>query len=300
MTTTASIPQSANEFIEQQLDERATALGAPDAFDGDVMGFCGSLVIGVDDLIRTAVENMRQLPDHRDKLVVVLTTTGGYVEVVKRIAETLRHHYKTVDFIVPNHAYSGGTILVMSGDAIHMNYYSRLGPIDPQVETPGGKHVPALGYLIQWERLLEKAQQGKLTTVEASLMVDGFDQAELFQFEQARELSVELLKDWLATYKFKNWKRTETRKIPVDKKMRVQRAEEVARKLNKAEKWHVHGYGISMEVLRRDLKLKIEDFDENPVCGAKVKNYHGLLDDYMGRRGNQGVLHTVGHYVPFM
>jgi hypothetical protein len=290
-------PRSANEFIEQQLDARARAL--TQVFNADILGFSGLLLFGVDDFIRNAVENMRQKPEAYNKLVVVLTSVGGYIEVVQRIVDTFRHHYEIVDFVVPNSALSASTVLVMSGDAIHMNYYSRLGPIDPQVDTVRGR-VPALGYLVQWERLVQKARKGKLTTAEAQLMIDGFDQAELYQYEQARELSITLLKEWLAKYKFKNWRVTQTRKKPVTKKMRTDRAEEIARELNKTEKWHSHGYGISMEVLRRDLNLLIDDFDENPDVGAKIKDYHSLLDDYMIKRGNTGVLHTVGQYVPFM
>src|SRR6266478_8628579 len=41
----------------------------------------------------------------------------------------------------------------MSGDSIYMDYYSRLGPIDPQVETRQGKNVPALGYLERYNAL---------------------------------------------------------------------------------------------------------------------------------------------------
>jgi hypothetical protein len=291
-------PRNANEFIEQQLDERARAL--MQAFDSDVLGFSGGLVMGVDDIVRNIVENMRQASASHDKLVVVLTTTGGYIEVVQRIVDTLRHHYRIVEFVVPNYAYSAGTVLVMSGDAIHMNYYSRLGTVDPQVETSGGRQVSALGYLVQWERLLEKARNGSLTTAEAQLMIDGFDQGELYLYEQARELSVTLLKEWLAKYKFKNWRVTETQGKPVTDEMRAQRAEEIARELNNTERWHAHGYGISMEVLRRDLNLLIDDFDATPELGAKIKDYYGLLDDYMVKRGNAGVLHTVGQYVPFM
>ncbi len=131
-------------------------------------------------------------------------------------------------------------------------------------------------------------------------MIDGFDQGELYLFEQARELSITLLKEWLAKYKFKNWQVTETQKKPVTNEMRMQRAEEIARELSNTDRWHAHGYGISMEVLRRDLNLVIDDFDATPDVGAKVKNYYGLLDDYMVKRGNNGVLHTVGQYVPFM
>ena len=291
-------PRTANEFIEQQLDERANAL--IDAFDADVLGFSGGILYGVDDIVRNVVESVRQASVQHNKLVVLLTTGGGYIEVVQRIVDTFRHHYGIVDFVIPNYALSAGTVLAMSGDAVHMNYYSRLGPIDPQVQLAAGKSVPALGYLIQWERLVKKAHDGTLTTAELQLMIDGFDQAELYQFEQAKELSVTLLKEWLAKYKFKNWRTTQTEKKRVTKKMRADRAEDIARELTKTEKWHSHGYGISMEVLRRDLKLLIDDFDEKPELGSKVKDYHSLLTDYMVKRGNEGILHTVGQYVPYM
>src|SRR5579863_7668178 len=101
---------------------------------------------------------------------------------------------------------SAGTVLVMSGDAIHMDYYSLLGPIDPQLERAGSADlVPALGYLVQFERLIEKSRKGKLTTAELTFLVEKFDPAELYSYEQARELSIALLKEWLVRYKFKNW-----------------------------------------------------------------------------------------------
>jgi hypothetical protein len=82
--------------------------------------------------------------------------------------------------------------------------------------------------------------------------------------------------------------------------MREDRAEQIARELNDPAKWHSHGYGISMEVLRRDLKLLVDDFDEKPELAAKIKDYDSLLNDYMAKRGSEGVLHTVGQYVPFI
>lgn len=253
----------------------------------------------MDDIIRTTIE-YKKSTSNRNKLVVMLTTLGGYIEVVQRIVETMRHHYEFVDVYIPNHAYSAGTVLAMSGDAIYMNYYSRLGPIDPQVEAPNGEMVPALGYLVQYERLLDKAKAGELTTVEAQLMIDGFDQAELYKYEQARELSIAHLKEWLVKYKFKDWHVTETRNIPVTNIMKTRRAATIARELNKTEKWHSHGHGISMEILRRDLRLKIDDFDSNPDIGTRLKDYYNLLDDYMVKRGNRGVLHIRDSYVPFM
>lgn len=299
MMARASPPQNANEFIERALDERATAL--IQAFDGDVLGLNSPLVYPLDDVVRDIVEGMGQTQRRRKrgKLVVVLTTNGGYIEVVQRIVETLRYHYRVVDFVVPNYALSAGTVLAMSGDAIHMNYFSRLGPVDPQVHSSTGQQVSALGYLIQWERLLEKAKAGTLTAAEASLMMTRFDPGDLYQYEQARELSVELLKEWLVRYKFKNWRATETRKISVTREMKTDRADEIGRALNNPDRWHSHSSGISMEVLRRRLKLQIDDYDEEEGATNRIR-VNVLMDDYMGRRAQVGALHTVGRYVPFL
>lgn len=291
------IPKNANEFIEQQLDERAAAVA--EAFSSDLLCLSGPLAFGVDDLIRTTIEDIRRNSNRRS-LVVLITTEGGYAEVVQRIVETLRHHYRKISFVVPNSAFSAGTILAMSGDAIFMDYYSRLGPIDPQVETAKGVSIPALGYLVQWERLVKKAAEGKLTMAEIQLMVHGFDQAELYKYEQARKLSITLLRRWLVRYKFRKWKRTEDRRLKVTLKMKRKRAEDIATVLNNTDKWHTHGHGISMEVLRRDLNLKIDDFGEDPSLNDPIKNYDALLSDYMVKVGCRGAIHTVGRFLPYL
>lgn len=300
MPRNSTPPQNANDFIERALDERAKAL--MEVFSADVLALNSPLLYLLDAAVRDIVEHMgpKRGRRRRGKLVIVLTTAGGYIEVVQRIVETLRYHYRMVDFVIPDFALSAGTVLAMSGDAIHMNYFSRLGPIDPQVRSSTGQQVSAMGYLIQWERLLEKARLGTLTAAEASLMMTRFDPGDLYQYEQARELSVELLKEWLVRYKFKNWRVTETRKIPVTRKMKTDRADKIGRALNDPDQWHSHSSGISMEVLRRKLKLLIDDYDENQAAANRIRDYHVLMDDYMGRRRQIGALHAVGQYVPFL
>jgi len=295
-----SIPKNANEFVERHLSQYLQDLES--ALESDILSVNGSLLFGVDDAIRKAVEERRQQPQSRSKLAVILTTAGGYIEVVQRIVHTLRHHYSIVNFIVPNYAFSAGTVLVMSGNDIYMNYYSCLGPIDPQVETESGQRVPALGYLIQWERLLEKANNGKLTMAEMGLMINGFDQAELYKYEQERALSIAFLEEWLVKYKFKKWKITETQRNKVTQAMRKKRAKIIGEELNKTERWHTHGYGISMAVLQNDknLKLRIYDFDKFPTWCDIISSYNNLFDDYMRRLRHRGVIHTIDNYAPFM
>lgn len=64
---------------------------------------------------------------------------------------------------------SAGTVFVMAGDQIFMNYSSCLGPIAPQIEKDG-KFVPALSYLNQYKQLYEKAESGQLNTAELVLL----------------------------------------------------------------------------------------------------------------------------------
>jgi hypothetical protein len=109
------------------------------------------------------------------------------------MVNVIRHFYDEVVFIVPDVALSAGTVFVMSGDEILMDYYSCLGPIDPQVERDG-KLVPALSYLVQYDRLIDKATAGTLTNAEFAIL-NKHDLAELHQFEMARDLSISLLRN---------------------------------------------------------------------------------------------------------
>lgn len=289
---------SANDFIEHQLDARIEAIES--AFEADAIAFSGPIVMGVDDIIRTVVERKHAKDSKRTKLAFLLTTTGGYIEVVQRIVDTLRKHYELIDIVVPNYAYSAGTVLAMAGDTIHMDYYSRLGPIDPQVETQSGRMVSALGYLERYERLIEKAASSSISAAEVQILIQGFDQGELYHYQQARELSIALIKEWLVKYKFKNWKVTKTRQTPVTKAMKVNRAASIAKELNKTEKWHVHGHGISKDVLERDLNLLIDDFSADPQIGVRIREYHDLFTDYMSKTSTSGAIHFSGEYQNFM
>lgn len=279
---------TANKLIEEQLLKCLNDVEA--ATESDVLLFCGPIVYGADEFIRDALERFET---KREKLTVILETNGGYIEVAQRVADVLRHHYSIVEFLVPDHAMSAGTVLVMSGDSILMDYYSVLGPIDPQLPKRQGGMIPVIGYLEQYRRLVEKSNKGTLTTAELAFLIQKFDPAELYQYEQACELSVSLLKEWLVKYKFKNWKKTKTKGKSVSDQMRTKRAEEIARALQRTDKWNTHGRGISMEVLQSEtIKLQIEDFGALPAVNQSVRIYYKLIKDYASKLGQQDVLHT--------
>ncbi len=268
--------ENVKSVAKRQLEQNVTQLEAK--LQSDVVAAFGPIQYGAEHNLRHAVDT---LPDdeRRQKVAVILNTVGGVVEIVERMVDVLRQKYKEVDFYVPDVALSAGTIFVMSGDAIHMNYFSRLGPIDPQFEREG-KLVPAVSYLAQFNRFVEKSRNGTLTDAELSLLMK-LDLAELHQYEQARNLAVTLLKKWLTTYKFKNWRVTESRKKTVTDKMKKERAEEIATALSDNERWHSHARGISMETLRDELKLQIDDFDRDPELSGMLLSYFSLFADYV-------------------
>ena len=285
------------KIVESQLDERIRVIEA--ALKADVIAFVGSILYGSESVFRDQMEDMASSANKKEKLVIILETDGGYIEVVERIAETFRYHYPKVEFIVPNFAMSAGTVLVMSGDAIHMDYFSILGPIDPQVGHANGRQVPAMGYLSQYNKLIEKADNGILNTAELTILVEKFDQAELYRYEKAQELSISLLEKWLVKYKFKNWKEAQHKgcKIEVTDKLRKNRARTIAKKLSNPDRWHSHGRGISMEVLRQDIGLDINDFRNDKELNDAIRVYCKLLQDYMIRLRHMAVLHRRENYV---
>ena len=233
-------------------------------------------------------------------MLFILETLGGYAEVSRRISDTLRRHYRRIDFLVPTHAMSAGTILALSGDAIWMDYFSVLGPIDPQIQRSStGPFIPALGYLEKYGELLAKANSGKAGAAELQILLN-FDQGELYSYEQARNLSVSLLEEWLAKYKFRMWKRTKTRRLKVTTKMKKARAVEIARRLNNSSRWNSHGLGINMQTLRRELNIKIDDFGADTEMTKVIREYHGLLFDYVARLGQESVIHTRAQFEPVM
>lgn len=291
-------PGRADQLVVDQLDQRIHVLEQELA--ADVLTTNSPIVNGTDDLIREAIERRRQrAKPKRKRLAVVLETQGGYIEVAERIVRTLRKHYRYVTFIIPNEAMSAGTVLAMSGDSIMMDYYSNLGPIDPQVPGQDGRRlVPAIGYLEMYNRLIEKSGKGTLTTGEAAILVQRFDPAQPYSYEQARELSVSLLKEWLVKYKFKNWRRTRTRKKRVTRKMREARAEEIARKLQNVPRWRSHARGISMAVAKRELKILIDDFSRKKDINDAIRSYYTLVQDYMRTIRFDGVIHAYRSFRP--
>ena len=284
-----------DEQIHNLLNVRLIAL--ENEFKADVLTYFGQFEGGEEYFLKI-VEDLANDPDKRDTIYILLTTAGGSVTVVERFVNILRHNYAEVNFVVPDYAYSAGTVFCMSGNNILMDYFSVLGPIDPQVVSKEGKLVAALGYLDKINELISKAKVGKLTQAEYLILKD-FDLAELRRYEQARELTMDLLENWLVKYKFKNWviHRTDPAKKgkPVSEEEKLDKAKEIAGHLSDNNKWKSHGRPINIASLM-ELGLEIEDFGENSERRKAIRDYHDIVSNYVNNylyiRNINSFIHT--------
>ena len=178
----------------------------------------------------------------------------------------------------------------MSGDNIHMDYNSVLGPIDPQVQNKEGRFVPALGYLGKIDDLLVKAQAGNISEAEFLILKD-FDLAEISLYEQARDLTEDLLVKWLVQFKFKNWETHSSNGTAVSEDDKRERAKEIAKALSDYSRWKSHGRPLSIEVLS-GLKLQIEDFGKEPDKQNLILECHNMCEDFMRLQQMNAIIFT--------
>ncbi|GGF32901.1 hypothetical protein GCM10011611_43860 [Aliidongia dinghuensis] len=286
-----------DDVIVRKIDEAAKRLEKK--FSANVMFYMGTIHPAFIKSIRDFIEELASHRRRKDTLVIMLNTLGGSAQAVEKMVEIIRYHYKTVYFVVPDMAMSAGTILCMAGDKIFMDYSSSLGPIDPQVIVTGSngseQYIPALGFLDKVEELIGKSKDGTITPAEFAILKDQ-NLALLRSYEQARDLSVELLKKWLVAYKFQNWTnhRTDPTKKgqPVTQLEKEQRAKEIADKLGSNKIWHSHGRFIGIGTLQSILRLEIDDYTKDISLRTLIRVYSELITDYMDRQGVGFVLHS--------
>ncbi len=281
--------KTVHDILNERLEKLETY------FNADVIFFYGPIGDYIEKPFRDFIENLKEdvsAPQHR--LCIFLNTPGGSAETVEKLVEIIRHHYNEVYFIVPDAAYSAGTIFCMSGDRIYMDYSSSLGPIDPQVHN-GKTWVPALGYLDKINELIQKSNNNLISPVEVMLVKDQ-DLAMLRSFEQARDLTIALLKEWLVKYKFKDWSTHETDPIkigqPVTTAEKIERAEKIAKDLSNNTIWHSHGRSIGITELTQLLRLKIEDYSNNTELKKHIRDYNDLICQYIVRNNSEAFLHS--------
>lgn len=269
----------------------ASAKELEDRLDADVIFYHGAIHPALFRPFRNFVEMVKTGSERAsDAVALVLRTGGGSAETVERMVDVLRHHYRSVYFVVPDYAMSAGTILCMAGDKIYMDYASALGPIDPQIMSPDGTaYVPAMGYLDKVEELTAKPALNPGDVV----LLNGIDLGKLALFEQARNLSVDLLQRWLVQFKFKDWNLHRTNDVgsEVTAEQKDTRAREVARQLSDHKLWRSHGRSLNIARLQ-EIRLEIDDYSEDADLRGTIRRYNDLLTAHIDRNQLQFYLHS--------
>ena len=259
--------------------------------EAHVIFFYGPIQQGVETIFKDSVERLKFENTKQKRIAIFLNTGGGIVEIVEKLVDIIRFHYSEVYFVVPDYAMSAGTIFCMSGNKIFMDYSSSLGPIDPQVfNSKENDFVPALGYLDKVENMLEKSQKNQLTDAEFFIL-QNLDLAMLSRYEQARNLTVTLLKKWLVNYKFNDWEIHESNGKAVTLKEKEARAEEIAIALGDNKSWHSHNRMIGINTLNQ-LRLKIDDYSYNEKLRSKIKSCNDFLVEYIARENYRVFIHS--------
>lgn len=271
------------------VNDRATSL--EDRLRADVIFYNGRIHPAFFRAFRDFVEEVKNKSDRQDDAIAMfLRTGGGSAETAERMVTVLRKHYRYVYFVVPDVAMSAGTILCMSGGKIFMDYAASLGPIDPQVPAPDtGEYVPAMGYL---DKVTELTAKGTLQEADV-VMLRSLDLAKLALFEQARDLSIDLLKKWLVEYKFKDWThhRTTNPGSEVTPEQKAQRAQEIATALSDHKRWRSHGRSLDVIKLT-GLRIEVDDYSDNEELRSLIREYNDPLTGFIDRMELPFFLHN--------
>ncbi len=259
----------------------------------DIISYTGIIEDSLNTKFREFIEIKRNDNEtKKDTLIIILETGGGSARAVEKMVNIVRYHYKELYFVIPDYAMSAGTIFSMAGDKIYMDYSSSLGPVDPQVQNDKGQWIPALGYIDKVNELIEKSKYNNMSDAEF-LTFQKLDLGTIRSYEQAKELSVDLLKTWLVKYKFKNWETHRTTRVgeEVTKEEKEELAEHIAEQLSDNNRWHSHGRYINIDTLR-ELKLEIEDYSEEDELRKAIISYNNLLKEFVQKMQRAIFFHT--------
>ena len=208
------------------------------------------------------IRDMLKDVKNQSEVDIYIETPGGNGVTAEEIARFLHNKFSKVNFVISGEAKSAGTILVLSGNEIFMTETGSLGPIDAQISI-GRSVISAYDYM-EWitAKMDEANKNGKLNPVDAT-MVAQITPGEIQLVNHSLEFAKDLVKDWLYTYKFSNWKRTSTKNATVTDEMKRERANKVADEFANHSRWRTHGRSLKISDLE-EIGLMVNSLDETP------------------------------------
>ena len=163
-------------------------------------------------------------------LDVIIHTNGGVPLVGYMLAQTIHDFTKTVDFLIPEHSYSAGTLLCLSADNIIMGDHALMSPIDIVLESvrkTGIKttELVSIDYFMKFvkdckeqiERMLDEHDLEGGSSVDSALLVElvkevgALDVGKFYRLRQySEQYALKLLQDYMFKDKLDNKHLAET------------------------------------------------------------------------------------------
>jgi len=201
-------------------------------------------------------------------LDVLIHSPGGLAEAAEAIVELVRDRFLSVRYIIPNGAKSAATMLALSGDSILMDEVSELGPIDPQMAVVQGgaaKYSPADAILAQFEEASKDIQQHPERLSVWIPILSQMGPSLLVECTNAKELSRNLVREWLAKYMFR------------DDPQAKEKSETISSYLADHKNFLSHSKRVGMVDLVK-LGVKVEDLRQNARLRNNVWELYCAID----------------------
>ena len=139
--------------------------------------------------------------DFTKGLSLVIHTPGGEIASTETMVDYLRSKFKYIEAIVPVYAMSGGTMIALNSNKIVMGRQSQLGPIDAQLQVPGG-YVSASSILDQFNTAKKEIDEDREAAVVWAPILQAMGPSLLSQAQRALDLGQQIAEFGLQNYMF--------------------------------------------------------------------------------------------------
>jgi len=125
----------------------------------DANGFFSASIDTEDEI--TVYKMLKEKEETKEKLLILLDTSGGNVYTAVKIMDTLRTKYKEIVIGIPQEAKSSGTMMCCGADKLIMGPISELGPLDKPMIHPANEtmRISALDIIKSIDGMLDIAEE---------------------------------------------------------------------------------------------------------------------------------------------
>ena len=208
--------------------------------------------------------------DHSKGLDLILHTPGGEQAATERLVNYLRAMFGTkVRAFVPHLAMSAGTMIACACQEIFMGKHSSLGPIDPQVNG-----MPAQSVLDSFNRAHHEIKADPTRILVWHPILSKYNLSFRDQCQDAIDLTVKMVTEWLRTGMFKDMDETRAQVI----------IDTIVETLKNYEEFKSHNRHLSSEFCK-GLGLKVSFLEDNkPLQDAVLSVHHACMHTFASTR----------------